>query len=75
MPKKLASVTWFGKYLSLALTLPASVVAGYILGALADHWLGIPFLRAVGVILGMASGLITILRELSRDSKADNPPR
>lgn len=69
MPKKLDSVTWFGKYLSLALTLPASVVAGYIVGALADHWLRMPFLRVVGIVLGMASGLITIFRELSRENK------
>lgn len=61
---------WLGKYLSLALTLPASVVAGYILGALADHWLNVPFLRVVGVILGTAAGLIQIFRELDREAKS-----
>lgn len=60
---------WLGKYLSLALTLPASVVAGYILGALADRWLHVPFLRVLGILLGMAAGLVQILRELSRDDK------
>ena len=63
------SLIWLGRYLSLALTLPASVVAGYILGALADHWLHMPFLRVLGIVLGMAAGLIQILRELSRESK------
>ena len=62
------SVFWLGKYLSLALTLPASVAAGYILGALADHWLHVAVLPALGIILGMAAGLIQILRELSRDN-------
>lgn len=61
-------VFWLGKYLSLALTLPASVATGYILGAVADHWLHLPFLRALGIVLGMAAGLIQILRELSRDN-------
>ncbi len=63
------SMIWLGKYLSLALTLPASVVAGYIVGALADHWLHIPFLRVVGILLGMAAGLIQIIRELSREAR------
>jgi len=63
------SFFWLGKYLSLALTLPASVVAGYILGALADHWLHRPILKALGILLGMAAGLMQIVRELSRDEK------
>jgi F0F1-type ATP synthase assembly protein I len=63
-----ANLTWLGKYLSLALTLPASVAAGYILGATADHWLHISFLRVLGILLGMAAGIIQVLRELSRES-------
>ena len=63
------SLFWLGKYLSLALTLPASVAAGYILGTLADHWLHASFLRALGILLGMGAGIIQILRELSRETK------
>jgi F0F1-type ATP synthase assembly protein I len=59
---------WLSKYLSLALTLPASVAAGYLLGAAADHWLHLPILRVIGIILGMAGGLIQILKELDRDA-------
>ncbi|HEY7304760.1 MAG TPA: AtpZ/AtpI family protein [Bryobacteraceae bacterium] len=69
------SLFWLGKYLSLALTLPACVVAGYILGALADRWLRAPFLRPVGIILGMAAGLIQILRELGRETKPTGGPK
>lgn len=58
---------WLGKYLSLALTLPAAVFAGYMLGAFADHFLHIPFLRVLGIMLGMGAGLFQILRELSRE--------
>jgi len=63
------SLIWLSKYLSLAFTLPASVLAGYILGSIADHWLHIPILRAVGILLGMAAGLFQILRELFRDER------
>lgn len=61
--------TWLAKYLSLGLTLPASVFAGYILGSLANHWFHIPFLRVLGVLLGMAAGVLQVLRELFRESR------
>jgi F0F1-type ATP synthase assembly protein I len=63
------SVFWLGKYLSLGLTLPASVAAGYMLGTFADHHFHMPLLRVVGILLGFAAGLIQILKELSRDEK------
>lgn len=63
------SLYWLGKYLSLALTLPAAVAAGYILGALADRWFQTAFLQVIGIIAGMAAGIIQILRELSRETK------
>jgi len=72
--KTAAQLAWLGKYLSLALTLPASVAAGYILGSLAAHWLHVPLLRALGIAAGMAAGLYQILRELSRESKRSNSP-
>jgi F0F1-type ATP synthase assembly protein I len=68
--KSLISV---GKYLSLALTLPACVIGGYLLGALFDHWLHIPPLRVFGIILGMLSGLLQVFRELSRDEAKEKP--
>ena len=70
MPHRPANpLIWLGKYLSLALTLPAAVFAGYILGTLADHFLHIRVLRALGIMLGMGAGLFQILRELSRDGR------
>jgi F0F1-type ATP synthase assembly protein I len=68
-PKPERPLIWLGKYLSLALTLPASVAAGYIIGAFADRWLHVPFLRVLGIALGMGAGLAQIVRELSRESK------
>jgi F0F1-type ATP synthase assembly protein I len=64
---------WLSKYLALGLSLPASVAGGYILGAGASHLLHMPFLRVLGILLGMAAGLIQILRELLRESKKSNP--
>jgi hypothetical protein len=63
------SLFWLGKYLSLALTLPASVAGGYILGAFAARYLHWNFLPLIGIILGFAGGLVQILRELSRDER------
>ncbi len=63
------SLVWLGKYLSLALTLPASLVAGYILGTIGDHWLHWPLLRALGILVGMATGIMKIVQELSRDDR------
>lgn len=64
------SLLWLGKYLSLALTLPASAVAGYILGSFAERWLHISLLKVVGIILGVSAGLFQIFRELDRETKS-----
>jgi F0F1-type ATP synthase assembly protein I len=70
MPQRPANpLIWLGKYLSLALTLPAAVFAGYILGAFADHYLHRTWLIALGILIGMAAGLFQIVRELSREAK------
>ena len=68
LKKPASSLTWLGKYLSLALTLPACVVAGYFLGAALDAWLHTTLLKVVCIFLGMAAGIVQIVRELSRDS-------
>ena len=60
---------WFGKYLSLALTLPASVAAGYLLATIVNRWLHRSYLPAVGILVGMAAGLVEIFRQLMRDEK------
>ena len=62
-------LVWLGKYLSLALTLPASVAGGFLLGSLAGRWLHLPFLRVLGIALGLLAGIFQVLRELSREGK------
>lgn len=72
--KPTKSSVWLGKYISLALALPASVMGGYLLGALGDHYFHLPILRAVGMLLGLVAGISQIVRELSRDEKKKDPP-
>jgi F0F1-type ATP synthase assembly protein I len=63
------SLFWMGKYLSLALTLPASVLAGYLLATFIQHWLHFSFLPVIGILLGMIAGLVKIVQEVSHDDK------
>jgi F0F1-type ATP synthase assembly protein I len=72
--KPTRSSVWLGKYISLALALPASVMGGYLLGAIADHYLHLPILRALGMLLGLVAGISQIMHELSRDEKKKGPP-
>jgi hypothetical protein len=63
------STLWLGKYLSLALTLPASVFAGYLVATFIQHWLHWTFLPVVGILAGSAAGAIKVIQEVSRDDK------
>jgi hypothetical protein len=49
--------------------LPASVVAGYAIGYGLDYLFATTFLRYVFVILGVASGIVQLMRILGRDMK------
>jgi hypothetical protein len=63
------STLWLGKYLSLALTLPASVFAGYLMATFIQHWLHWTFLPVAGILAGSAAGAIKVIQEVSRDDK------
>ncbi|MBV9266143.1 MAG: AtpZ/AtpI family protein [Acidobacteriaceae bacterium] len=68
--RQYTSLLWLGKYLSLALVLPACVVGGYFLGLWADEAFRTSFLKIIGIFAGMAGGITQILRELTRDSRS-----
>jgi F0F1-type ATP synthase assembly protein I len=59
----------FARYSSLAFLLPAAAFVGYLIGYLLDRWLGMPFLRLVFLLLGVAAGVLNVLRELAKDDK------
>ena len=57
------------RYSQLAFVFPAAVVAGWLLGAVGDRWLGTRWLYLVGIILGIAAGFIELIRTVVRDTK------
>lgn len=66
-PEKSKSI-WViaGEYSSVAMILPASVFAGYIIGYLLDKQFGTTYLYLVFMILGIVSGFIQIFRFLKK---------
>jgi F0F1-type ATP synthase assembly protein I len=65
MPKN--SLSQFGKYYSLMFLLPVSMAVGYGIGYLLDKAFGTTFLKIIFLFLGFASGMIELVRELSKD--------
>jgi F0F1-type ATP synthase assembly protein I len=57
----------FGEYSQLAFILPATTFVGYLIGYLLDRWLGTGFLYMVFLLIGIAAGLIQVIRFAQRD--------
>ena len=57
----------FGEYSQLAFILPSTIVAGWLIGGLLDRWLGTTYLYLVFLLLGIAGGLIQVIRFAQRD--------
>lgn len=84
MPKRLGrrDDIWaqIGLYSSLGFILPAGAVGGYVIGWMLDNWLHTsPVLSIVMGFVGVAGGLVEILRILGREEKRasgddTNPP-
>ncbi len=68
MPKKQGNLyQQFGKYYGLAFLLPVSMAVGYGIGYGLDKLFHTSFLKIVFLLLGVAAGVIDLLRELSKD--------
>lgn len=59
----------FGRYSQLAFALPAATIAGWLLGSLLDRWLHQSWISVVGLFLGIAAGLVEVVRTAFRDMR------
>jgi uroporphyrinogen-III synthase len=59
------------RYTSMAMSLPAGILAGYLIGYALDAWLHTGFLKIVCLILGVVGSFAQIIQSLSRDMKRD----
>jgi F0F1-type ATP synthase assembly protein I len=57
------------KYSQMALALPASVVAGLLVGAALDRWLKTTHLTLVGLLFGCVAGFIELIRAINKMGK------
>ena len=58
-----------GRYSQLALMLPAGTVVGWLIGSALDRWLHTSWISVVGLFLGIAAGMIELIRTVLRDTK------
>jgi F0F1-type ATP synthase assembly protein I len=60
------------EYSSLALVLPVSTFAGYLIGHWLDGLFGTTWLRIALLMLGSVGGFIQLIRQIMRDSRDDD---
>ena len=58
-------VRQLGKYYGIAFLLPACILVGWIIGYFLDRVFGTQILKIVFLFLGVAAGIIEVIRELS----------
>jgi F0F1-type ATP synthase assembly protein I len=57
------------RYTAVAMTLPAATFAGYLIGSALDSWLHTTYLKIVFLILGILSGFLGLILQLTRDMR------
>ena len=60
-----------GKYYNIAFLLPASILVGFVIGYVLDKIFGTGFLKIIFLLLGVAAGIIEVIRALSKDDAAN----
>jgi F0F1-type ATP synthase assembly protein I len=67
MPDKNSLPVQLGKYYGMIFIVPAAVLVGFGIGYGLDRVFHTTFLKIVFLLLGVAAGVIDLLRELSKD--------
>jgi F0F1-type ATP synthase assembly protein I len=67
MPDKNSLPVQLGKYYGMIFIVPAAVLVGFGIGYGLDKVFHTAFLKIVFLLLGVAAGVIDLLRELSKD--------
>lgn len=70
-PPKKSVLVQVEEYLALALMLPVATLVGYGIGYLLDRFFHTTFLRIVFLVLGVVSGFVQVIRQLTRESRND----
>jgi F0F1-type ATP synthase assembly protein I len=65
-PSERSFIVKFGEYSQAAFILPASIFVGYAIGYMLDKWLGTTWLYMVFLLLGIAAGLVQVIRFANR---------
>jgi F0F1-type ATP synthase assembly protein I len=71
MPKD-SLYSQLSKYSGLTFLIPAAVVIGYGIGYFLDKAFGTSFLKIVFLLLGVAAGMVELVRELNKDDGESN---
>jgi F0F1-type ATP synthase assembly protein I len=58
-----------GRYSNLGIILPASVVAGILIGAALDHYFKTSWITLVGLLVGCVAGFTELIRGVIRAGK------
>ena len=67
MPKKDDVVQQYGKYYAVVFLVPSAVLIGFLIGYGLDKLFRTGFLKIIFLFLGLAAGMIELVRELSKD--------
>lgn len=71
-PKNISNYRKVANISSLAMMLPSSIAIGLLLGYWLDKWLGTkPWLMMIFTLLGVASGLLSLIRGMIKYNKED----